>query len=91
MYQSLMGNFNFSVPTFFISSTLVSIDKDVSVTQVASFQMSYLNDPWVLPSPSDTVEECQHSGMNSPLSATKLTYQAIKYAIADTDSASLVV
>jgi hypothetical protein len=45
--------------------------------------MMYFEDPWILPSPSDSVEGIKHAGMEKPLSAAKISYQAIQMATTD--------
>jgi hypothetical protein len=75
MYPSLMGTFNFPSPVSYICATLVDYQKSSSptpVTRVVSFKASYLQDPWVLPSPSDSVEGHTHVGMAMPLSAAEV-------------------
>jgi hypothetical protein len=44
------------------------------IFQVSSFQMSYFNEPWNLPSLSASMEGVGNSGMDTPLSTTEVVY-----------------
>jgi hypothetical protein len=50
----------------------------------------YFEDPWVLPSPCESIEGLVHAGMAMPLSATEITYRAIQQVFADIDPASFM-
>ena len=49
MYPSLMGTFSFPTPILIIGS---SLGRDSSSSNSISFHTSYMEDPWILPSPS---------------------------------------
>jgi hypothetical protein len=91
MYSSLMGTFNIPTPISYISSTLIARAHQFtgSMSQVHHFQMTYFEDPWILPSPSDSIEGIKHAGMENPLSATEISYQAIQRATVDSDPTPL--
>jgi hypothetical protein len=42
--------------------------------------MTYFQDPWILPSPSATMDETGHPGMSTPLSATEVAYSLVQQA-----------
>jgi hypothetical protein len=80
---SLMGTFNYPPPQGNIK--FISNHHKVEIFQVSSFRMTYFEDPWILPSPSATMDETGHPGMSMPLSATKVAYSLVQQASADTD------
>jgi hypothetical protein len=91
MYPSLMGTFNFPAPISYIRATPIDYQNSsssVPITRVGSFRTSYLEDPWVLPSPCESVKGHVHVRMAMPLSAVEVTYQAIQQATADLDQTS---
>jgi hypothetical protein len=47
--------------------------------------MTYLNDPWILPSPSTMMEGTRHLGMSMPLFTAELVYSLVQQASSDTD------
>jgi hypothetical protein len=77
-----MGSFDIPAPISYIHATLVN--------RVTSFRMSYIQDPWTLPSPSSMVEGRVHVGMAKPLSAAEIAYQAIQQATTDPDQTPMV-
>jgi hypothetical protein len=76
---SLMGTFDYPPPQGDVK--FISDHHKVEIFQVSSFRMTYFNDPWILPSPSATMEGTGHPGMSMPLSA----YSLVQQALADTD------
>jgi hypothetical protein len=86
MYYSLMGTFNFSVPTHHIyamSSTSTSIENSIP------FRTSYFSDSWTLPSLTSSIEGQSHAGMAMPLSVAEIAYQAILDSSTDLDHVPL--
>ena len=57
----------------------------VEIFQVSSFCMTYFEDPWILPSPSATMDETGHPGMSMPLSAAEVAYSLVQQASANPD------
>jgi hypothetical protein len=57
------------------------------IFQVMSFRMSYFNDPWILPSPSDSMEGIGHPRMAMPLSVVEVAYNIVQQALANPDLA----
>jgi hypothetical protein len=83
MYPSLMGTFNFPTPVLYIRATLGEYSKwrpSIPVTRVSFFRTTYFEDPWVLPSPCESMKGCVilHDGMAMPLSKVEMTYRAIQ-------------
>ena len=68
-----MGTFNIPYPTFFIGFSLAFPEEEIPFSQVQSFRTSYLNDPWIIPSPYDLVEENKHSETFLPLFVAEIT------------------
>jgi hypothetical protein len=72
---SLMGTFDYPPPNDDVK--FISNHHKVEIFQVSSFCMTYFEDPWILPSPSATMDETGHSDMSMPLSvADSLVQQA---------------
>jgi hypothetical protein len=61
---SLMGTFDYLPPQGNIK--FISNHHKVVIFQVLSFRMTYLDDPWILPSPSATMDEAGHPSMSMP-------------------------
>jgi hypothetical protein len=80
---SLMGTFNYPPPQGNIK--FISNHHKVEIFQVSSFRMTYFDDPWILPSPSATMDEAGHTGMSMPLSAAEVAYSLVQQASANTD------
>jgi hypothetical protein len=80
---SLMGTFNYLPPHDDIK--FISNHHKVEIFQVLSFCMTYFKDPWILPSPSATMDETGHPGMSMPLSAAEVAYSLVQQASANTD------
>jgi hypothetical protein len=80
---SLMGTFDYPPPHDDIK--FISNHHKVEIFQVSSFRTTYFEDPWILPSPSSTMDETGHPGMSMPLSATEVAYSLVQQASANTD------
>jgi hypothetical protein len=80
---SLMGTFDYPPPHDDIK--FISNHHKVEIFQVSSFRMTYFEDPWILPSPSATMDETGHPGMSMPLSATEVVYSLVQQASANPD------
>ena len=63
-----MGNFDVK----FISD--VSIQLKDTIFQVAYFRTRYFNNPWILHSPSTSMEGVENLGMDMPLSTPEVVY-----------------
>jgi hypothetical protein len=83
---SLMGTFDYPPPQGNIK--FISNHHKVEIFQVSSFRMTYFDDPWILPSPSTTMDGIGHPGMSMPLSTTKVAYSLVHKTSAHTDPAS---
>jgi hypothetical protein len=80
---SLMGTFDYPPPQGDIK--FISNHHKVDIFQVSSFCTTYFDDPWILPSPSATMDEAGHPGMSMPFSTTKVEYSLVQQASANTD------
>jgi hypothetical protein len=80
---SLMGTFNYLPPHGDIK--FISNHHKVEIFQVSSFRTTYFEDPWILPSPSATMDETRHPGMSMPLSAAEVAYYLVQQSSANTD------
>lgn len=78
LYPSLMGTFAFPAPVLFVGYSSDVLEEESVVLVIWSFKTKYLDDPWVLPNPSDTRDDCLYSDLAPLLSAVKITYQAIQ-------------
>jgi hypothetical protein len=47
--------------------------------------MTYFEDPWILPSPSATMDETGHPGMSMPLSLVEVAYSLVQQASTNPD------
>jgi hypothetical protein len=65
LFPSLMGTFNYPPPQGDVK--FISTHHKDDIFHVLSFCMTYFNDPWILPSPSDKIEATGHAGMSKPL------------------------
>ena len=72
---SLMGTFDYPPPHNDIK--FISNHHKVDIFQVSSFHMNYFDDPWILPSPSATMDATGHAGMSTCLSATEVAYSLV--------------
>jgi hypothetical protein len=80
---SLMGTFDYLPPQGDVK--FISDHHKVEIFQVSSFHMTYFNDPWILPSPSATMEGIEHPSMSMPLSTAEVAYSLVQQALVDTD------
>jgi hypothetical protein len=80
---SLMGTFNYPPPQGDIN--FISNHHKVEIFQVSSFRMTYFDDPWILPSPSATMDETGHPVMSMPFSVVEVAYSLVLQALANTD------
>jgi hypothetical protein len=83
LYPSLMGTFDFLPPHDDIK--FISNHHKVEIFQVLSFFTTYFEDPWILPSPSATMDETGHSGISMPLSTIEVAYSFMQQASANPD------
>ena len=86
MYPSLIGTFNISTPILAISSTPGGGSPPL---RSIPFRTMYLDDPWTLPSSSNSDEDTIHTRVEIPLSIAKTAYHAILDHIADLGPYSL--
>jgi hypothetical protein len=80
---SLMGTFDFPPPQGDVK--FISTHHKADIFHVSSFRTTYFTDPWILPSPSDTMEATGHAGMSSPLSAAEVAYSTVQQTSATPD------
>jgi hypothetical protein len=80
---SLMGTFNCSPPQGNIK--FISNHHKVEIFQVSSFRMTYFENPWILPSPSVSMDGIGHPGMSMPLSTTEVAYSFIQQTSVNSD------
>jgi hypothetical protein len=74
-----MGTFDYLPPMNDVNFILVVSDQlKVVIFQFASFQISYFNDPWNLPSPSASMEWVGHPGMAMSLSIIEVAYNIVQ-------------
>jgi hypothetical protein len=73
---SLMGTFDYPPPQGDIK--FISNHHKVEIFQVLSFRTTYFEDPWILPSPSATMDETWHSGKSTPLSVAEVAYSLVQ-------------
>jgi hypothetical protein len=88
LFPYLMGTFDFPPPSNDVKFISVVPDQPKTVIlQVSSFQTSYFDDPWTLPSPSSSMEGVGNPGMAMPLSAVEVAYSIVQQASANPDLA----
>jgi hypothetical protein len=80
---SLMGTFDYPPPHGDVK--FISNHHKAEIFHVSSFRTTYFEDPWILPSPSATMDETGHSGMSMPLSAAEVAYSLVQQASATPD------
>jgi hypothetical protein len=80
---SLMGTFDFPPPQGDVK--FISTHHKAEIFHVSSFRTTYFKDPWILPSPSDTMEATGHAGMSSPLSAAEVASSTVQQTSATPD------
>jgi hypothetical protein len=72
---SLMGTFNYPPPQGDVK--FISTHHKAEIFHVLSFRMTYFQDPWILPSPSDLMDATGHAGMSTPLLAAEVAYSLV--------------
>jgi hypothetical protein len=80
---SLMGTFDYPPPQGDVK--FISTHHKDEIFHVSSFRMTYFQDPWILPSPSDTMDATGHAGMSTPLSTAEVAYSLVQQASATPD------
>jgi hypothetical protein len=80
---SLMGTFDYSPPHDDVK--FISNHHKVEIFQVSSFRTTYFKDPWILPSPSATMDETGHPSMSMPLFVAEVAYSLVHQASANPD------
>jgi hypothetical protein len=80
---SLMGTFDYPPPHGDVK--FISTHHKADIFHVSSFHMTYFQDPWILPSPSSTMDETGHAGMSMPLSVAKVAYSLVQQTSATPD------
>jgi hypothetical protein len=83
LWPYLMGTFHYPPPHDDLK--FISNHHTIEIFQVSSFHMTYFEDPWILPSPSATMDETGHPGMSMPLSVAKVAYSLVQQASANSD------
>jgi hypothetical protein len=81
---SLMRTFDYPPPHDDVK--FISNHHKAEIFQVSSFCTTYFEDPWILPSPSTTMDETRHSGMSMPLLAAEVAYSLVQQASSNPDS-----
>jgi hypothetical protein len=67
-----MGTFDYLPPHDDVQ--FISNHHKAEIFHISSFHMNYFEDPWILPSPSATMDETGHSGMSMPLLVAEVAY-----------------
>jgi len=80
-----MGTFNFPTLIHFIGSYFDVSEKESTISIIQSFKTKYLNDPWVLPNPSNPIDDNVYSDSTPILYIAEIAYQAIQQDTANTD------
>jgi hypothetical protein len=80
---SLMGTFDYPPPQGDVK--FISTHHKAEIFHVSSFLMTYFQDPWTLPSPSDVMDATGHAGMSMPLSAAEVAYSLVQQTSATPD------
>jgi hypothetical protein len=80
---SLMGTFDY--PPSHDDVKFISNHHKAEIFHVSSFRTTYFQDPWILLSPSVTMDETGYSGMSMPFSAVEVAYSLVQQALATPD------
>jgi hypothetical protein len=80
---SLMGTFDYPPPQGDVK--FISTHHKAEIFHVSSFRTTYFQDPWTLPSPSDTMDATGHAGMSTPLSTAEVAYSLVQQTSATPD------
>jgi hypothetical protein len=83
LFPLLMGTFDYLPPQGDVK--FISNHHKVEIFQVSSFRMTYFNDPWIIPSPSITMEGTGHLGMSMPLFIAEVAYSLVQQDSTGTD------
>jgi hypothetical protein len=83
LYPYLMGTFYYPPPHGDVQ--FISTHHKAEIFHVSSFRMTYFQDPWILPSPSATMDETGHDGMSMPLSVAEVVYSLVQQTSAAPD------
>jgi hypothetical protein len=75
---SLMGTFYYPPPHGDVK--FISTHHKDEIFHVSSFRTTYFQDPWILPSPSATMDVTGHAGMSMPLSVAEVAYSLVQQA-----------
>jgi hypothetical protein len=78
-----MGTFDYPPPHGDVK--FISTHHKAEIFHVSSFHTTYFEDPWILPSPSATMDETGHSSMSMPLSAAEVAYSLVQQASVNAD------
>jgi hypothetical protein len=78
-----MGTFDYPPPHDDVK--FISNHHKAEIFHASSCRTTYFEDPWILPSPSATMDETGHSGMSMPLSAAEVAYSLVQQASANPD------
>jgi hypothetical protein len=79
----LMGTFDY--PPSQGDVKFISTHHKDAIFHVSSFHTTYFQDPWILPSPSDTMDATGHAGMSTPLSTAEVAYSLVQQASSTPD------
>jgi hypothetical protein len=79
----LMGTFDYPPPHGDVK--FISTHQKAEIFHVSLFCMTYFQDPWILPSPSATMDATGHAGMSTPLSTAEVAYSLVQQASATPD------
>jgi hypothetical protein len=79
----LMGTFDYPPPHGDVK--FISNHHKAEIFHVSSFRTTYFEDPWILPSPSTTMDATGNASMSTPLSAAKVAYSLVQQASATPD------
>jgi hypothetical protein len=80
----LMGTFDYPPPHGDVK--FISTHHKDETFHVSSFHTTYFQDPWILPSPSATMDATGHARMSMPLSAAEVAYSLVQQDSATSDS-----
>jgi hypothetical protein len=75
---SLMDTFDYPPPHGDVK--FISTHHKADIFHVSLFCPTYFQDPWILPSPSATMDETRHSDMSMPLSAAEVASSLVHQA-----------
>jgi hypothetical protein len=79
----LMGTLDYPPPQGDIK--FISDHHKVEIFQVSSFRTTYVDNPWILPSPLAPMDGTGHPGMSMPLSIAEVAYSLVQQASSNTN------